>query len=130
MYKNKYRTTSTRLKHWDYSQCGWYFITICTKNSEHFFGKVVNGEMTLSAIGEIVKQEWKKTPIIRPDMNLTLDEFITMPNHFHAILIIDTNKYNTPVDAQCIAPNSNKSIPTKETQSIASLRKILVLNFI
>ena len=103
MYKNKYRTTSTRLKNWDYSQYGWYFITICTKNREHFFGEVINEKMKLSPIGETVKQEWIKTPKIRPDMNLTLDEFIIMPNHFHAIIIIGSNKHNTNVETQCFA---------------------------
>ena len=127
MYKNKYRTTSTRLKNWDYSQYGWYFITICTKNREHFFGEVINEKMKLSPIGETVKQEWIKTPKIRPDMNLTLDEFIIMPNHFHAIIIIGNNKHNTNVETQYFASNINTNRNTfncdKEAQSITRLQK-------
>lgn len=121
----QYRSETTRLKNWDYGQSGWYFITICTKNREHFFGKIINGKMELSEIGEIVKQEWIKTPNIRSDMNLELDEFIIMPNHFHAIIIIGDNKYNKNVETQCIASNSNEqnlSVSLKSTPSMASLR--------
>ena len=51
--------------------------------------------MHLSEIGKIADQEWVKTPGIRPDMNLELGEFVVMPNHFHAIVIIGDNAYNT-----------------------------------
>ena len=50
--------------------------------------------MELSEIGKIVESEWLKTPSIRPDMNLSLDVFVIMPNHFHAIIIIGKNQYN------------------------------------
>jgi REP element-mobilizing transposase RayT len=48
----------------------------------------------LSEIGEIVVDEWLKTPFIRPDMNLILNEFVIMPNHFHGIIGIGKNQYN------------------------------------
>ncbi len=51
--------------------------------------------MKLSDIGEIVQNEWLKSPEIRPDMNLELDAFIVMPNHFHGIIIIGENEFNT-----------------------------------
>jgi putative transposase len=57
-------------------------------------GKLRIGEMQLSEIGKIVENEWIKTPEIRPDMNLKQGEFVVMPNHFHAILIIGQNEYN------------------------------------
>ncbi len=82
---------SYRLKHWDYGNNAPYFITICTQNRKHFFGHISNGEIHLSDIGKVVETEWIKTPDIRPDMNLELGEFIIMPNHFHAILIIGKN---------------------------------------
>ena len=121
MYKNKYRTTSTRLKKWDYSQCGWYFNTVCTKNKEHFFGAGIKEKMKLSAIGEIVKKEWIKDPIIRLDMNSTLDEFIIIPNHFHTIIIIGKNIHNTTVETQCFASDSNQSEINKKTHPVDSL---------
>ncbi len=94
LYQNKYRNESIRLQHWDYANAGAYFITICTKNRAYFFGEIIDGEMHLNEIGKIAKQEWIKTPDIRPDMNLKLGEFVVMPNHFHAVLIIGENQYN------------------------------------
>jgi putative transposase len=93
---------------WDYSTNAPYFITICTADRQHFFGKIIttNDEnamphvtdvalMQLSEIGKIAESEWLKTPSIRPDMNLTLDAFVVMPNHFHAIIVIGENQYNS-----------------------------------
>lgn len=51
--------------------------------------------MILNNIGAIAQNEWLKTPSIRPDMNLSLDEFVVMPNHFHAIIYIGENEFNT-----------------------------------
>ena len=51
--------------------------------------------MISSEIGDIVRSEWLKSPEIRPDMNLKLDEYIIMPNHFHGIIMIGKNEYNT-----------------------------------
>lgn len=97
-YKNKYRIKSTRLQSWNYGWIGSYFVTICTKNREHHFGGILETQniasLKLSDIGNIVKQEWLKTPEIRSDMNIKLDEFIIMPNHFHAIVFIGENEYN------------------------------------
>ncbi|MBI3742464.1 MAG: transposase [Chloroflexi bacterium] len=87
LYKGKYRIESTRLKGWDYSSAGFYFVTICARDRECFFGEVVDEEMRLSPIGKIVADEWQKTPIIRA--NVTLDEWVVMPNHLHGIIVIN-----------------------------------------
>lgn len=93
-FKNKYRIESIRLQNWDYRWAGAYFVTICTKDRQHYFGKIEDGKMILSTIGEIVKIEWIKTFGMRPDMNLDMGEFVIMPNHFHAIILIGKNEYN------------------------------------
>ncbi|MGI6048918.1 MAG: type I restriction-modification enzyme R subunit C-terminal domain-containing protein [Petrimonas sp.] len=93
-FQNKYRIQSARLQNWDYCWAGAYFITICTKNREHYFGEVENEEMILSEIRCIVEQEWLKTFDMRPDMNLQMGDYQVMPNHFHAIIIIGENEYN------------------------------------
>jgi REP element-mobilizing transposase RayT len=92
---NKYRNDTLRLKYWDYSSEGAYFITICTKNREHFFGEIIHGKMILNQLGFVVQHEWEKSIEMRPDMNLTLGEFIVMPDHFHAVIMIGKNQYNT-----------------------------------
>jgi len=80
---------SIRLKGYDYSQAGGYFITICTHLRECLFGEVFEGKVVLSAFGAIVQEEWQKTKQIRRGVNL--DAFIVMPNHIHCILILEGN---------------------------------------
>jgi REP element-mobilizing transposase RayT len=89
LYKDKYRIESTRLKDWDYSRSGYYFVTICTQDKKCLFGDVIDEKVRLSAIGEIVADEWQKTAQIRK--NVSLDIWIIMPNHLHGIVIINNN---------------------------------------
>ena len=77
---------SIRLKGYDYSQAGLYFITICIQNRACLLGKIINGEMNLNEAGTMVKNEWFKLP--KRFSNIKLHENIVMPNHFHAILEI------------------------------------------
>ena len=78
--------SSIRLKGYDYSQAGAYFVTICTHNKACVFGDVVDGEMRLNEYGAIVKDEWLRTDTLRE--NVVIDEYIIMPNHIHGIVII------------------------------------------
>ena len=82
---------SIRLKEYDYSQEGYYYVTICTKNMERWFGNVVNGKMKLSDIGEIVKFCWHDLP--NHYAFCKLDEFVIMPNHVHGIIVIDRESF-------------------------------------
>jgi REP element-mobilizing transposase RayT len=88
LYKNRYRVESARLKNWDYSAPGGYFITICTKNRISYFGEITNGEMILSQIGQFVDKYWREIPTHFP--RVQLDEFVVMPNHVHGIINIET----------------------------------------
>lgn len=96
-FKNKYRISSTRMQKWNYGWVGSYFVTICTHAKEYFFGEIKDGKMVLSQIGEIVESGWKKTPLMRPDMNIALLGCVVMPNHFHGIVHIGRNFYNNDV---------------------------------
>jgi len=87
LFKNKYRNESFRMPGWDYSGNGYYFITIVVQDWQCLFGKIVNEKMIFSAIGRIAKDEWHKSFEMRTE--LILDECIFMPNHIHAIVIID-----------------------------------------
>ena len=86
LYKSKYRIDSTRLNDWDYSIPWWYYVTICTKNFKCWFGEIREGKVILNDIGKIVEEEWLKTKEMR--MNVDLDYYVIMPNHFHGIIII------------------------------------------
>lgn len=104
-FQNKYRVSSARAQWWDYTNAAAYFVTICISDMECYFGEVANGKMLLSAIGEVVKSEWLKTFEMRPDMNLEIGEYVVMPNHFHAIVIIGHNEYNTNGNLEDNLPN-------------------------
>jgi putative transposase len=80
----------SRLKDYDYSQNGYYFVTICTKNREIFFGKIKNGKMILNEYGEMAEKCWLEIP--DHFLNCFIDEFVIMPNHIHGILIIENNE--------------------------------------
>jgi hypothetical protein len=58
LYKGVYRVDTTRLKDWDYTNDGYYYVTICTKNNKCYFGKIRNGRMYLNKLGKIVQEEW------------------------------------------------------------------------
>ncbi len=86
-FRGKYRIESNRLKNYDYSQNGAYFITIVTKNRNHFFGNITDKKMALSETGEIVQKYWDEIP--QHFSFIHLDEMVVMPNHIHGILWID-----------------------------------------
>ena len=83
---NRHHRRSIRLKGYDYSQAGAYFITLCTQDRACLFGKVVNGEMRLNDAGRMVLAEWNRLPERFP--RVVLDAFVVMPNHVHGILVI------------------------------------------
>ena len=89
-YKHQYRIETTRLKTWDYSSSGWYFVTICIKDHYPILGKIIDGKMHLSRAGTIVAEEWVRTGTLRSD--LSLDQWVVMPNHMHGILVIENIK--------------------------------------
>jgi putative transposase len=88
---------SIRLRDYDYSQAGWYFITICTHQRQLLFGEIVDGRMVLNAAGMIVEKVWNDLPDQYP--YIQIKEFVVMPNHFHGIVQI--------VGAQFIAPKNS-----------------------
>lgn len=77
---------SIRLKDYDYSLSGAYFVTICAFNREHLFGGISNGEMKLSEVGQIVAKWWLELNHKFP--SIETDAYVIMPNHFHGIVAI------------------------------------------
>jgi REP element-mobilizing transposase RayT len=77
---------SIRLKGYDYSSPGYYFVTICTQNKPCLFGEIINDKMILNDAGQMIQNKWTSLP--DQFSNIRLDEYMVMPNHFHAILQI------------------------------------------
>ena len=84
--KRKHNRISPRRQTWDYRWNGAYFITICTKDRERHFGRVIDGHMQLSPLGVIADILWYE---IKNHVNdVGLDAFVVMPDHIHGILIL------------------------------------------
>ena len=77
---------SIRLRGYDYSQAGAYFVTICAYNKAYIFGDIGDGEMRLNALGALAYREWLRTADVRNEIEL--DAFTVMPNHLHGIILI------------------------------------------
>ena len=82
----KHHRRSIRLKGYDYTQPGAYYVTLCTKARQCLFGDVIKGEMRLNSLGHIAFTCWQAIPEHFP--HVELDAFVVMPNHLHGILVI------------------------------------------
>jgi putative transposase len=112
---------SLRLKDYDYTQPGAYFVTIVAWGRECLFGRVVDGEMRLSAAGRIVEAEWRR--LGRQFPNTRLDAFVLMPNHVHAIIIIHENAAVGATRSTQTDPSSRtEGSPTRHNQTDLSSR--------
>jgi putative transposase len=113
LFRNKYRIDSTRLANWDFGSNGFYFVTICTKNKERYFGEIQNtslpgnetkkglsgketqnlASLQATDMGIIAAQYWTDIPAHFPFVEL--DEFIIMPDHLHGILLFNKSEQST-----------------------------------
>jgi putative transposase len=109
--RDKYRhgrdgRRSIRLKDYDYSEQGAYFVTICAKNRECLFGQIVDTTMSVNKSGKLIRRIWDELP--DRYTNLDLDAFILMPNHLHGIIVLTDN---AAVGAPLAAPVPGKGKP-------------------
>ena len=99
---NQARRSSTRLRGFDYSGEGAYFITLCTHGRKCLFGEIVRDAMVLSCYGRIVEEEWLRTSELRAEAQL--DAFVVMPNHIHGVVLFDDAYVIKPQRAHGHAP--------------------------
>jgi putative transposase len=90
----RHHRRSIRLKGYDYSQAGAYFVTICAQDGQSLFGEVADGEMILNPAGEMVADIWQAIPEKFP--TALLDAFVVMPNHIHFVIFLT----NEPLSAE------------------------------
>ncbi len=77
---------SNRLQHHDYSQAGYYFVTLCTQNRKELFGAIIDSQMITNAAGGMVRKTWNELPIFYH--GIQIDQFQVMPNHIHGIIVV------------------------------------------
>ncbi len=108
---------SIRVRGYDYSQSGAYFVTIRTHKGEFLFGEIIEGAMKLNEYGRTVEHEWERSSGIRSEIEL--DSFVVMPNHFHGIVFIlgDANRM------QSVGATGRSPLPPRgpKPQSLGSL---------
>ena len=126
-----HRRRSIRLRDYDYSQQGAYFVTVCAWNRECLFGEIKNGQMGLNEYGEMVMKCWKAIPDHFP--HVATDEFIIMPNHIHGIVFIVGARHAVPLQTigkQFAKPVSGslstiiRSFKSAVTKSINTIRTL------
>ncbi len=103
---------SIRLKNFDYSLPGTYFVTINVFRRERLFGNVVGEKIYLNVFGQIVQICWDN--LIKHYANIVLDSFVIMPNHFHAVIIIKGAMLNTNHVRAGLKPAPTKDHPLSE----------------
>ena len=101
---NPHQRHSLRIKNYNYSLPGAYFITICTYRKENILGYIIDGKIKLNVLGKITVREWLRTFQIRE--NIQLDEYMVMPNHFHGIIILTEKEGHNSL---CPYKNNQKS---------------------
>ncbi|RPH24235.1 MAG: transposase, partial [Bacteroidales bacterium] len=114
-FQGKYRNESARLQNWDYGSNAAYFITICTKNREHYLGKIHDGKMMVSPAGSIAHVLWYE--IKNHANNIELGEFVVMPNHVHGILVLNGNDVGTTHALSLQSNNDSSTIRTENDLS-------------
>lgn len=108
---NRHHRRSIRLRGYDYTRSGAYFVTVCTQNRLYLFGEVAHGYMRLNDAGFMVQRVWDELPQYYPGVDI--DEFVVMPNHIHGIIVLS----NAPVGAGPRACPDNAALSSLGQQS-------------
>ena len=111
---------SMRLKGYDYSKPGYYFITVCTQNKKCLFGDIRNRQMVLNSAGRVVEKVWYELP--EHYQHVELDAFVIMPSHFHGIIVL---RPNPTVGAGFKPAPTTKPAPTKKRHALPEIVRAL-----
>ena len=127
---NQPQRKSIRLQGYNYSQAGFYFVTICTQNHLCLFGEIqINGEMKRNSAGDMIEKWWLELTHKFP--RVTLYEHVVMPNHFHGIVQIDhSSESRTRESSPAIntAQDEQLQVPPTSLASIVGWFKSMTMN--
>jgi putative transposase len=113
----------TRLPDFDYSNPGAYLVTICTHNRQNIFGSIRDNKVEQSQLGHVIEISWQNMPSF---FDITLDEYVVMPNHFHAILWINDRSITTKASQLIAIIQTFKSLATKRIHKIQKSTKTVI----
>lgn len=112
-----YHRRSIRLQGYDYSQCGAYFVTLCTQQRDLLFGQIVDGTLQTTAYGDVANNTWEW--IGQHFSSVELDTWCLMPNHLHGVLVVydanDTQMQHKPLGRLI---GAYKTVSTKQINAI------------
>jgi putative transposase len=108
---------SIRLRQYDYTNPGTYFITVCAKHRKHLFGEIRNGIMRHNAFGRIVQHVWNELPTHYP--GIMMDTFVIMPDHIHGIIVITDGGHRVGAQFNCAptSPPEHNRHPNRENRA-------------
>jgi len=120
-----HKRRSLRLRNYDYSMAGAYFVTLCTHRRDCLFGDVTRGAMALNDAGRMVESVWLELPVRFP--RLELDLFVAMPNHFHGIVVLHGERDQTrPVATEQQSNGSGVQDPGQARRGESCIRPLSV----
>jgi putative transposase len=119
LYEGKYRMESARLRDWDYRSRGWYFVTICSRNKVCIFGQVVRAEVQLSRPGQIANQDLRS--LYQHYQDIQVESHVVMPNHVHAIIMIDGDHYFSPAPKNAFEPKPAGAFVSPQAGSLSAI---------
>lgn len=113
---------SIRLKGYDYSQKGYYFVTICIQNRECLLGQSINNTIVLNDAGLMVQNIWKTLPEYYPGVGI--DSYIIMPNHIHGIIIVGAGPRACPCRVNTVQRESGRDATMKLSDIIHRFKSL------
>ena len=120
---SEHHRRSIRVRGYDYSQRGVYFVTICAHGRDSLFGRVQEDAVRLNAAGETVQNTWNGLPIRFP--MVVLDAFVVMPNHVHGVLAIVKNEVGVTGGAASSAPTLGKIVRAFKSLAAIEVNRLL-----
>ncbi len=93
---DRHHRRSIRLKGYDYTRAGAYFVTFCVQNRNHLFGEIVDWQMLLNDAGRMVETIWQELSVFYPGIDT--NAFVVMPNHFHGIIVLTPDDISKMAD--------------------------------
>ena len=109
------RRRATRLRDYDYSQTGGYFVTICAQDQDCLFGEILSGRLQLNEIGRIVVECWNRIP--EHFFCIELDVCVVMPNHIHGIIVLNIEGASFPRSSTRTQSNRRGEVPSPTPQN-------------